>query len=164
MNWKNDPCSHNFSQFVRKKGIKSLWRVFEQLSCCQGSLTSCYSNCTFSLPIAESFLYTLNRLWLFPIRNAVNTRLFGAYELQKIIFDLSHYTKSRLALKSGGFFAWVDEEEAKNNYRNLVRKTMKYHEFFATNNLSLLRDILSRGPCPPHHGSGGIYPPSPPVF
>ena len=27
-----------------------------------------------------------------------------------------------------------------------------------------LRDILSRGPCPPYHGSGGIYPPSPPVF
>ena len=23
---------------------------------------------------------------------------------------------------------------------------------------------MSRGPCPPHHGSGGIYPPSPPVF
>ena len=39
MNWKNDPCSHNFSQFVRKKGIKSLWRVSEQLSGCQGSLT-----------------------------------------------------------------------------------------------------------------------------
>ena len=28
---------------------------------------------------------------MFPIRNAVNTRLFGAYEPQKIIFDLSHY-------------------------------------------------------------------------
>ena len=38
------------------------------------------------------------------IKNAVNTRLFGAYEPQKIIFDLSHYTKSRPALKSGGFF------------------------------------------------------------
>ena len=35
---------------------------------------------------------------MFPIRNAVNTRLFGAYEPQKIIFDLSHYTKSRPAI------------------------------------------------------------------
>ena len=51
-------------------------------------------------------------IWLFPIRNAVNTRLFGAYEPQKIIFDLSHYTKSRPALKSGGFFAWIDRKEA----------------------------------------------------
>ena len=46
------------------------------------------------------------------IKNAVNTRLFGAYEPQKIIFDLSHYTKSRPAFKSGGFFAWIDRKEA----------------------------------------------------
>ena len=46
------------------------------------------------------------------IKNAVNTRLFGAYEPQKIIFDLSHYTKSRPALESGGFLAWIDGKEA----------------------------------------------------
>ena len=59
------------------------------------------------------------------IRNAVNTRLFGAYEPQKIIFDLSHYTKSRPAFKSGGFFAWIDRKEAKNNYRNLTSKIVQ---------------------------------------
>ena len=44
------------------------------------------------------------------IKNAVNTRLFGAYEPQKIIFDLSYYTKSRPAFKPGGFFAWIDHD------------------------------------------------------
>ncbi|BCK84670.1 hypothetical protein MM59RIKEN_19890 [Pusillibacter faecalis] len=47
------------------------------------------------------------------IKNAVNTRLFGAYEPQKIIFDLSYYTKSRPAFKPGGFFAWIDRKEVK---------------------------------------------------
>ena len=51
-------------------------------------------------------------LWLLPIRNTVNTRLFGAYKSEKIIFDLSHYAKSRPAWKTGGFFAWIDGKEA----------------------------------------------------
>ena len=49
------------------------------------------------------------------IKNAVNTRLFGAYEPQKIIFDLSYYTKSRPAFKPGGFFAWIDRKEVKKS-------------------------------------------------
>jgi hypothetical protein len=49
---------------------------------------------------------------LFLNRNAVNIRLFGAYQLQKIIFDLSHYAKGRPAETSGGFFAWIDGKEA----------------------------------------------------
>ena len=55
-------------------------------------------------------LHTL-LLWLLPIRNTVNTRLFGAYKPEKIIFDLSHYAKSRPAWKTGGFFAWIDGKE-----------------------------------------------------
>ena len=51
-------------------------------------------------------------VWLLPIRNTVNTRLFGAYKPEKIIFDLSHYAKSRPAWKTGGFFAWIDGKEA----------------------------------------------------
>ena len=51
-------------------------------------------------------------IWLLPIRNTVNTRLFGAYKPEKIIFDLSHYAKSRPAWKTGGFFAWIDGKEA----------------------------------------------------
>ena len=38
-----------------------------------------------------------NQVCLLPIRNTVNTRLFGAYKPEKIIFDLSHYAKSRPA-------------------------------------------------------------------
>lgn len=49
---------------------------------------------------------------MFLNRNTVNTRLFEAYQPQKIIFDLSHYTKGRPAFKSGGFFAWIDGKEA----------------------------------------------------
>ena len=47
------------------------------------------------------------------IRNAVNTRLFGAYNPKKIIFDLSHYAESRPGAILGGFFAWIDRKEAK---------------------------------------------------
>ena len=57
---------------------------------------------------------------MFPIRNAVNTRLFGAYELQKIIFDLSHYTKSRPAFKSGGFFAWIGGKEVEKSLQKFI--------------------------------------------
>ena len=66
---------------------------------------------------------------MFPIRNAVNTRLFGAYEPQKIIFDLSHYTKSRPAFKSGGFFAWIDRKEAKKIITEIQpAKLCNFHE------------------------------------
>ena len=54
------------------------------------------------------------------IRNAVNTRLFGAYEPQKIIFDLSHYTKSRPAFKSGGFFAWIGGKEVEKSLQKFI--------------------------------------------
>ena len=52
------------------------------------------------------------KVWLLPIRNTVNTRLFGACKPEKIIFDLSHYAKSRPAWETGGFFAWIDGKEA----------------------------------------------------
>lgn len=58
------------------------------------------------------YVFMLVFLWLLPIRNTVNTRLFGAYKPEKIIFDLSHYAKSRPAWKTGGFFAWIDGKEA----------------------------------------------------
>ena len=58
------------------------------------------------------FIHKIIILWLLPIRNTVNTRLFGAYKPEKIIFDLSHYAKSRPAWKTGGFFAWIDGKEA----------------------------------------------------
>ena len=32
--------------------------------------------------------------------------------LEMCIRDRSHYTKSRPAFKSGGFFAWIDRKEA----------------------------------------------------
>ena len=46
------------------------------------------------------------------IKNAVNTRLFGACNPKKIIFDLSHYAESRPGATLGGFFAWIDRKEA----------------------------------------------------
>ena len=52
-------------------------------------------------------------LFLFHIRNAVNTRLFGAYNPKKIKIDLSHYVKGRPGAILGGFFAWIDRKEAK---------------------------------------------------
>ena len=48
----------------------------------------------------------------FLIRNTVNTRLFGACNPKKIIFDLSHYAESRPGAILGGFFAWIDRKEA----------------------------------------------------
>ena len=46
----------------------------------------------------------LATIWLFLNKNTVNTRLFKAYQPQKIIFDLSHYAKSRPAWKNGRLF------------------------------------------------------------
>ena len=60
------------------------------------------------------------------IKNAVNTRLFGAYEPQKIIFDLSYYTKKPSGVQTGRLFAWIDRKEVKNNCRNLTRKIVQF--------------------------------------
>ena len=62
--------------------------------------------CVLPIPALSYFI------WLLPIRNTVNTRLFGACKPEKIIFDLSHYAKSRPAWETGGFFAWIDGKEA----------------------------------------------------
>ena len=83
--------------------------IFPTLTCTTS--WTCTSTHSFTSKETSSFTWT-NSIWLLPIRNTVNTRLFGAYKSEKIIFDLSHYAKSRPAWKTGGFFAWIDGKEA----------------------------------------------------
>lgn len=88
-----------------KKHLPKLFYII--IHTIQSCIDSCYQNqycgykyCTNQTGIHDFLGFTI---WLLPIRNTVNTRLFGAYKPEKIIFDLSHYAKSRPAWKTGGF-------------------------------------------------------------